>query len=560
MTFRASVLSLLALVLAGCGGINTENDGGGDLGADHAAEGGADADARDDAGGEARDDTGADADVEGAGEGDAEPDAVEPDTTEPRCGDGVPQAGEECDDGNEVDDDGCTTDCAYSCHEPADCDDGNGCTTNACSPADVGRVCVFEPRTGGTCDDDNECTTGETCNADGECGGGSNVCACSDTVTCPDDGDLCNGTLVCEDHLCVVAAGSVVVCPADVAGDCVHPACVPATGECVEERDSDGAACSDGRYCTPTDACVDGVCVGSGERCDSECTTCDEGAAACAVVSGWCLIGDGCVENGTVNPANACQYCNAAGRPRAWHSRPSGTACADALFCNGAEVCNTAGACVDSADPCVAGGCISGCNESTDRCTPAVLGTSCRAASLPCDLTELCDGASTTCPADVFAPNAVRCRPVAGACDLEEFCTGTGPACPADVFAPAAGICRTGGGVCNPSEACTGTGPACPADAFVPDGTYCEIGPAAGFCRGGACVVATAETCNHMDDDGDGTIDEGVSCTGYGGTPYCPGETGTADESCTTGGTCQTCTCTAELTWTSCGPCSTCPY
>ena len=74
----------------------------------------------------------------------------------PACGDGLIDtgAGEVCDDGNRVDDDGCDSDCQFSCTSHADCDDGEICngeevcnsTTHACGVAGVlppnGTACV----------------------------------------------------------------------------------------------------------------------------------------------------------------------------------------------------------------------------------------------------------------------------------------------------------------------------------------------------------------------------------------------------------------------------------
>jgi len=52
------------------------------------------------------------------------------------CGNGVAEAGEACDDGNDVGGDGCEADCTFSCTADTDCDDGNVCTgTETCDTA-----------------------------------------------------------------------------------------------------------------------------------------------------------------------------------------------------------------------------------------------------------------------------------------------------------------------------------------------------------------------------------------------------------------------------------------
>ena len=55
------------------------------------------------------------------------------------CGNGVVDAGEDCDDGNTIPGDGCETDCTWSCALDADCDDGNSCTGAETCPD---HVCV----------------------------------------------------------------------------------------------------------------------------------------------------------------------------------------------------------------------------------------------------------------------------------------------------------------------------------------------------------------------------------------------------------------------------------
>lgn len=60
------------------------------------------------------------------------------------CGDGFvdPLRGEECDDGNVVEGDGCEIDCTFTCHTDAECDDGNMCTEGErCVEVPNGRAC-----------------------------------------------------------------------------------------------------------------------------------------------------------------------------------------------------------------------------------------------------------------------------------------------------------------------------------------------------------------------------------------------------------------------------------
>jgi cysteine-rich repeat protein len=56
------------------------------------------------------------------------------------CGDGALDAGEECDDGNRVDADGCSARCRTECRSADDCRDGDACTIDACTNG----VCTHE--------------------------------------------------------------------------------------------------------------------------------------------------------------------------------------------------------------------------------------------------------------------------------------------------------------------------------------------------------------------------------------------------------------------------------
>ena len=111
----------------------------------------------------------------------------------------------------------------------------------------------------------------------------------------------------------------------------------------------------------------------------------------------------------------------------------------------------------------------------------------------------------------------VVCRPSAGPCDPDEVCTGTSAACPADTFVPVT-LCRPSAGPCDAVERCTGSSAACPADAFGPGSSACAAGL---VCAGAACCPAgrtpVAETCNDVDDDCDGVIDDGVTRDCYSG-------------------------------------------
>jgi hypothetical protein len=99
-----------------------------------------------------------------------------------------------------------------------------------------------------------------------------------------------------------------------------------------------------------------------------------------------------------------------------------------------------------------------------------------------CDQAESCDGASVTCPADVFVSSSTVCRSSAGICDVAESCDGTTAQCPADTGQPDG----DGDGVCDLTDDCP--------DEFDPsqtDGDGDDVGDACDPCTNTLPVVAT---------------------------------------------------------------------
>ncbi|UCC30743.1 MAG: hypothetical protein JSU86_00400 [Phycisphaerales bacterium] len=157
-----------------------------------------------------------------------------------------------CDEGS----DSCT-----GCTTGPECDDGNVCTDDACN----GGLCEYTPNAA-SCDDGLFCTGTEAC-----VGG-----------TCVSSGDPCSAPLLCSEGLtscveCLTAAdcGDGNVCTDDICD---------VTGTC--DNPNNTAPCDDGLFCTLTDVCSGGTCLGGGDPCPGQ--VCDEANDLC--IAGWASL------------------------------------------------------------------------------------------------------------------------------------------------------------------------------------------------------------------------------------------------------------------------------
>jgi hypothetical protein len=211
--------------------------------------------------------------------------------------------GSGCDEDSDCESDHCTpstgvccTDAPGDCcNSPAQCEDGNDCTTNYCSGT---FHCNFVPKA-----DNEPCSNGDFCDGmercqSGICTDGPDPCSgstfCLD-VTCNETDDVCENTPINEGQPC----SEVLWCLGNVMKECnafgvcvppssADPECTGETGDdctdywCNEESDncdivnmSDGVPCDDGDPCNgDNDGCDDGTCTGVEEPCtdDDPCT------------------------------------------------------------------------------------------------------------------------------------------------------------------------------------------------------------------------------------------------------------------------------------------------
>ena len=145
-------------------------------------------------------DNGAEQCDDGAGNSDTTPNACRTTCVNPHCGDGVTDTGEECDDGNTNEADGCTSQCT-SCGNGItggleQCDDGNNLAGDCCGPA-----CTFESY-GSTCTGppSSQCTA-PACNGSGACA----ELPANENASC-NDGDDCTKGSKCQSGVCTATS------------------------------------------------------------------------------------------------------------------------------------------------------------------------------------------------------------------------------------------------------------------------------------------------------------------------------------------------------------------
>ncbi len=198
---------------------------------------------------------------------------------------------------------------------------------------------------------------------------------------------------------------------------------------------------------------------------------------------------------------------------------------------------------VEGGEQCDGGACCTG------TCQLISGGTVCRTAAGVCDIAETCTGISATCPSDIYVPAGTVCRVSSGTCDLAESCTGSSVDCPADSFVSVGTPCDDGL-FCTVSDTCNGAwncisgairscndNNTCTNDACnefsdsclntpVADGTPTASTCGVGACQSsGVCINGTdtctpgfpgIEACDNLDNDCDGTVDEGLGTTTCG--------------------------------------------
>lgn len=480
----AAALSLLVPVVTGCGGDSTqEPTGQGGKGTGGLGTGGADAGVTPDGA------------VESGAGGTAEAGTGGVPST---CGNKVVDPGEQCDDGNNDNTDGCTDACRWTCQYDDECTDHifcDGielCTNHKCGPAIAplpdeticgqistcqGGVCKVAPP---NCGDTlvvppEECDPPDGKGCDANC---RFACVSTDPTRNCSPPDECSQSAGCDDstHICppLTQLPNFRTCGAPGSGmQCIDGACTH---------------CGNGKV-DPGEECDDGNRV-AGDGCEYNCKfSCkaDDPTRDCHAT-------DVCYADGTCNPNT--HRCSAIQPAPAGKSCGSGknciagncvpVVCGDGVTALGVETCDDGN--LANADGC------------TSKCTP-----SCVNASTDCKGVPSCEVAACSNSVCSFSPNA--------SLDGRACSSGGG-----------SGTCHSGActaGVCG--------------DGNVDAGEQCDLG-AGNNVHGSGCEPTCLYSCQTNADCDDGDPCNGVEkCTPITGGQHC-----TAGTPMNTGDVCQT--------------------
>lgn len=414
------------------------------------------------------------------------------------------------------------------CTSPSACDgesDVATCTASICgTQLDV--------------DNDSACTTGTLAN---DCGPYRPVfCTGSSTQTAP---------------------GCAASCTSDI--ECDANAYCNGSGQCVPDQ-PDGGVCVDDGECQSAH-CQNGFCCASGDCCaaSNDCNAYDQ-APACGTpstcqgtrVEGLCSPTYQCGPSTVADDsgcatieANACgpypaQVCTTA---TSQNPPTCATTCTGDAQCDASAHCSggmcvpdigTGGSCMQPQDcqaglSCVDGVCCtSSCTGSCMACdVPGSVGT-CTAVPNGQDLDNECGALS--CGAYYHSWSGNDCRRQADVPANVAACNGTGACRPASFECPAYNVAgpvtRTCNDLCQDPNLTTCSG--------TTAGTCNNVNPGNQTCGVGACVNTVpqcqngapftcdplppgTESCNNVDDNCDGTVDNGNFSDGFEPNPDC---------------------------------------
>ena len=356
--------------------------------------------------------------------------------------------------------------CPTSCTGDSECDSDAYC--------DGGHACVPDEPDGGSCSDDGECQSGH-CN-NGHCCASGMCCAAAGDCDSFDRAPVCDTPATCQGSRVEGACTATFQCD-------LHPPRV---------ADDSGCASIEASDCGPYPA---RICTGMTEQTPPVCPSTCSGDSECDV-SAHCDDG----------------HCEPDQGPGGYCDEPSD--CNGGLHCVDDVCCNTA------------------CNGACEACDlPGSMGT-CSAVPGGQDPDNECGQVSCAgyyagwsgdnclgkadVPANVAACNGARaCRSTAVECGAQTQAGGVTTHCHDQCQDPTTGTCTgTVAGTCsnvNPGTQTCGVG-------------QCQR--TAPQCQNGAPATCTpgqpvAESCNDLDDNCNGTIDDGAFSDAYEPNPDC---------------------------------------
>ncbi len=456
------------------------------------------------------------------------------------CGDGIldESVGEECDDGNTVDGDCCSSTCQNSgpaaigpaaCAEGGAQDDANVCTTNSCTDVDG---CVFTDISA-TCDDLNGCTN-DSCDVTLGCLNDANTDPC-------DDGNACTQTDTCANSECVGA--NPVICTAF--NDCHEVGtCDTASGICSDPFSIVDKACGNGgdTECTNPDTCDGaGSCLANDAAGG---TSCGDAGSEC-VVQDTCDGGGSCSDNGFVAADSACgnssdsectnpDTCNGAGSCLDNHEAAIVTCGDTGTECTNQDFCDGGGSCTDNGFVAVDTSCGAASDTectNPDTCNGAgscldnheAVNTTCGDAGTECTNQDRCDGGGS-CTDNGFVAADIACGHVSDTeCTDPDTCNGAGSC--VDNHEDSGIHCGDAGTECTNQDMCDGIG-ACTDNGFVAADTACG--------DGSDTECTNADTC-----DGSGACQDNHETAGTVSATQCDDVNDCTDNECNGSGGCQ---------------------
>jgi cysteine-rich repeat protein len=225
----------------------------------------------------------------------------------PVCGNGIFETGEQCDDGNLFDGDGCDSNCTLTvCGNGIvttgeQCDDGNAVDGDECDSSCTRTACGNGIVTAAEQCDDGNLVAGDGCDSDctfTSCGNGIVTSGeqCDDANFVDGDG--------CDSNCTVTACGNGVVAAGEQCDDgntnsddgCAADCTAEAGWACPTPGQPCQPVCGDG-FVLPSEQCDDGNLV-DGDGCDSNCTVtaCGNGVRTAGEQcdDGNTVSGDGC--------------------------------------------------------------------------------------------------------------------------------------------------------------------------------------------------------------------------------------------------------------------------